>query len=79
MTKHKGGSGAAHHGATSVAATSAGTGDARVQCVAEIARLLVKAYEEKAKVNIVRMRQAAASKYGCVQPARPCRQSCSSD
>jgi elongator complex protein 3 len=38
--------------------------DARVACITEIARSLVKAYEEKASVNIVRLRQTTSSKYG---------------
>lgn len=38
--------------------------DARVQCITDIAKSLVKAYDERANVNILKLRQSAASKYG---------------
>lgn len=42
---------------------------ARVQCIAEIARTLMKAYDERAAVNVNKLKQAVAAKYGL--PATP--------
>lgn len=39
------------------------TAEARVQCIAEISQALIKAYNERGTVNIVKLKQAMSSKY----------------
>jgi elongator complex protein 3 len=38
--------------------------DARVKCIAEIVQKLMKAYDTRSRVNITKMRQVMAAKYG---------------
>ena len=58
-----GGGGGTSEGGAAAALTAA---DARVKCVAEVVSKLMAAYDARARVNLVKLRGAAAAKYGLV-------------